>query len=82
MNVSSLELALLTYWQSNGVKAIYKYKHRIKEYKEQENRVNIELFTDVTSGTLFKDVGDIANSVGTTDSDAMVDIETLLAARH
>lgn len=78
---SSLELSLLTYWKSLGVKWLYKYKHRVKEYRG-ENLVNIELFTDMTSGGLFQDIEDIAYYPDATGEEVKVDIDQLITERQ
>lgn len=82
MNRAELELNLLKYWKKYDIKWLYKYKHRLKVYEEQENRVNIELFTDITSGSLFQDITDIANHTDIGAEDAKVSIDSLIAKRE
>lgn len=56
-----LELDLLEMWDKLGVEEIYKYKHRVNIYREDENLARIELIYDLTHGLLFTDLDDIAN---------------------
>lgn len=81
MNFLKLELSLLNYWKSQGVKWLYKYKHRVKEY-QGENLSNIELFTDITSGLMFRELLDIANFNGVTGEDVKINIDKLIAIRQ
>lgn len=78
---ATLELHLLNYWKSNGVKWLYKYKHRLKEYRG-ENKATLELFADLTSGKMFSDVVDIANSIDATGDEVKIDIDTLIEERQ
>lgn len=57
--MKELELMLLKVWKENGVKEIYKYKSRIKFFREP--LPNIELFFDMGQ-KMFRDVEDIANT--------------------
>lgn len=77
----SLELSLLEMWHSQGIKEIYKYKHRIKVYK-REGLIRYELFTDLTCGLLFKDVEDTANYRDATPEDYKVRVDVLLSERR
>lgn len=81
MDYSVLELSLLNYWKSKDVKWLYKYKHRVKEYYG-ENLSNIELFTDITSGLMFRDIVDIANFNGVTDDEVKVNVDDLIVNRQ
>jgi hypothetical protein len=74
-----LENLLLKMWADNGIKEIYKYKGRIKAFREPLS--NFELFTDVTS-QLFSDVEDIANNKHSTPEEYKVSIETLIQDRR
>lgn len=81
MNYLGLELDLLAYWKSQGVKWLYKYKNRVKEYRG-ENLINIELFNDLTSGLIFADITDIANFDDVTGEDVKIDIDDLISNRQ
>lgn len=81
MDRTALELNLLTYWKKNGVEWLYKYKHRIKQYREEENLVNHELFMDMTSGGLFQDIEDVASLMDVTGDDVKVSVDQLIANR-
>jgi len=81
MDYSVLELNLLNYWKSKEVKWIYKYKHRVKEY-QCGNLSNTELFLDMTGGSIFKDVIDIANFNDVTGNEVKVNIDDLITNRQ
>lgn len=81
MNYSELELPLLQYWKSQEIKWLYKYKHGVKKFGG-ENRANIELFTDLTSGSMFRDIVDIANYSDVTAEEVKIDIDVLIANRQ
>lgn len=81
MDKVSFELNLLTYWKMNGVEWLYKYKDRIKQYRDGENLVNHELFMDMTSDGLFQDIGDVARLMDVTGDDVKVSIDLLIANR-
>lgn len=76
--MKELELLLLKMWAENGVKEIYKYKNRVKEYRAP--LTNIELFYDITYN-MFPDVEDTANDRNLTAEDVKVSIETLIKNR-
>lgn len=80
MDYSALELELLKYWKNNDVKYLYKYKHCVKEY-QGGNLSNTELFTDITNGSIFSDIVDIANFSGVTGADVKVSIDELIENR-
>lgn len=77
--MKELELLLLKMWAENGVKEIYKYKHRVIEFRKP--LTNIELFYDLSSGNMFADVKDTANDRNLTAEDVKVSIETLIQNR-
>lgn len=81
MRYAELELALLTYWKEHGVKYLYKYKHRVKEYRG-ENLVSLELFMDMTSGGMFRDIEDIANDPEMSGKEATVAVDDLIRIRQ
>jgi hypothetical protein len=64
-------------WHTQGIKEIYKYKHRIKIYR-REGLEGYDLFNDITCGLLFKDVEDTANYRDATPEDFKVSVEFLL----
>lgn len=74
-----LELSLLHYWYQNRVEYIYKYKHRVKWFRGNEN---IELFTDLTSGSMFQDVIDIADGHELFAEEVKVKVSELIARRE
>ena len=78
----NLELELLQYWKSKGVKYLYKYKHCVKEYRGGK-LTNVELFLDLTSGLIFTDVVDIADfkDVTVTGEKVKVNIDKLIENR-
>lgn len=79
-----LEIALLNYWKKQDVEWLYKYKHCIKEFVENPNLHHHELFKDISSGSLFNDIQDLANFSYEEDmypEDIKVHIDTLLKAR-
>lgn len=76
--MKDLELMLLNMWKSNDFEVIYKYKNRIKAFREP--LVNIELFYDPTYG-MFQDVEDIANYEDSTPEDFKRKIDDLIQAR-
>lgn len=76
-----LEVELLEIWKKHDVKWLYKYKHRVKEYRGG-NLSNLELFHDVTSGSLFSDIPDIANYSDVTADEVKVDIDELISSRR
>jgi hypothetical protein len=76
--VDELELLLLKMWAYSGIKEIYKYKNRIKAFREP--LTNIELFYDLTCH-LFKDVEDIANHKDSSPDEYKVSIESLIKSR-
>jgi hypothetical protein len=79
------ELQLLRMWQTAGIYEVYKYKHRVKAYHEQ--RHNNKLFYDLTNGTLFIDIKDVADGHPSipyheiTPEDCKVSIESLIQTR-
>ena len=77
--MKELELLLLNNWKKYGVKEIYKYKHRIKAFREPLK--NIELFTDLSSGSMFADLKDIADDTNSTAEDCKVSVEVLIKNR-
>lgn len=82
--MNKLELALLMYWKEQEVEWLYKYKHCVKEFRENPNFHHHELFTDISSGSLFKDIQDLANFSTKEDmypEDVKVHIDTLIEAR-
>lgn len=76
-----LELQLLKMWSNAGVEEIYKYKNRIKEYR-RPGLTKFELFYDLTSGTMFKDVEDTANGDELYAEDCKVSVESLIKNRE
>ena len=78
MDMRELELMLLEMWAANDIKEVYKYKDRIKAFREP--LTNIELFTDLGS-QLFKDVEDIASHRPSTAEDFKVSVQTLIENR-
>lgn len=76
--MKNLELMLLNMWKDNGFNIIYKYKNRIKAFREP--LVNIELFYDVTQN-MFQDVEDIANYDNSAPEDFKKDIGSLIQTR-
>ncbi|MFF2532182.1 hypothetical protein ACFVS2_25065 [Brevibacillus sp. NPDC058079] len=76
--MNELELLLLQMWADFGIEEIYKYKNRIKAFREP--LTNIELFTDLTH-QLFKDVEDIANHKGSVPDDYKVSVKSLIKGR-
>lgn len=77
--LKELELLLLKMWEETGIKEIYKYKHRIKHFREP--LTNIELFLDMTY-CLFQDVEDIANHRDSCPEDYKVTVASLIEARN
>lgn len=61
---TSLERSLLEMWHTQGIKEIYKYKHRIIVYR-REGLTGYELFTDLTCGHLFREVKDTIQMTAT-----------------
>ncbi len=59
-DILELEIQLLRFWQKERIQFIYKYKHRIMEFREGD-RVPTELFHDITCGKMFRDVKDIVS---------------------
>lgn len=76
-----LELQLLKMWSNAGVEEIYKYKNRIKEFR-RPGLTRFELFYDLTSGTMFKDVKDTANGDELYAEDCKVSVESLIKNRE
>jgi hypothetical protein len=74
---TKLERVLLKMWHSQGIKEIYKYKHRIKIYR-REGLEGYDLFNDITCGLLFREVEDTANYRDATPEDFKVSVEFLL----
>lgn len=81
MNKLLLEVELLKFWKSSGLNFLYKYKHRVKGIAE-EGLTNPELFHDLTSGGLFRDVPDIASYSDLSANEAKVEIDELLSKRE
>lgn len=82
--MEELELALLIYWKKQCVEWLYKYKHCVKEFSENPNLHHHELFKDISSGSLFKDIQDLANFSQKDNiypEDIKVHIDTLIEAR-
>ena len=77
--MNELEMALLKMWAENGVEEVYKYKHRVMEYRKP--LTNIELFNDITCGKVFADIKDKANYSNATSEDCKISIETLIQNR-
>ncbi|RAW18522.1 hypothetical protein DC345_04925 [Paenibacillus taichungensis] len=67
-------------WHAQGIKEIYKYKHRIKIYR-RDGLEGYDLFNDITCGHLLKDVEDTANYQDATAEDFKVRVDVLLAER-
>lgn len=82
MEILELEKLLLKFWAENGMDEIYKYKHRVKWFREREGLTHIELFTDLTNGLLFADVKDIANYSDMYPEDCKVSVASLMKARN
>ena len=86
MELKSLELELLRYWQSHGVKQIYKYKNHIKNRTKslhEGDRVNMELFTDMTEGAMFTDVEDVMNFTNSKERKAVAEsVDELIQRRQ
>lgn len=78
--VIDLELALLKVWSDAGIKEIYKYKNRIKIFKEPHLHHN-ELFYDLTY-RLYQDIEDIANHRISNPEEHKVSVESLIKNRE
>lgn len=76
--MKELELSLLMMWKENGVEEIYKYKQRIKHFREP--LPNLELFWDLTY-KMFQDVDDIANYSDSIPEDCKISVEKLIQNR-
>lgn len=76
--MKDLELMLLNMWKNNDFEFIYKYKNRIKAFREP--LVNIELFYDPTYG-MFQDVEDIADYEDSIPEDFKRSINDLIHTR-
>ncbi|QRV11392.1 hypothetical protein JR311_20435 (plasmid) [Bacillus velezensis] len=74
-----LELLLLVMWAENGVNEVYKYKNRIKAFREP--LVNIELINDLSCGGMFADITDVASYKDASPVDYKVSIATLVENR-
>ncbi|MEC2352554.1 hypothetical protein P9H15_02455 [Bacillus velezensis] len=74
-----LELLLLVMWAENGVSEVYKYKNRIKAFRDP--LVNIELINDLSCGGMFADIDDVANHKNASSVDYKVSIATLVENR-
>ena len=74
-----VETMLLEIWKNNGVTEIYKYKSRIKAFREP--LTNIELFYDMTQ-SMFQDVEDIANHNYSSPKSYKKNIEDLIQSRQ
>ena len=74
-----LELILLNIWKNSGIEEIYKYKRRIKEFREP--LTNIDLFLDVTY-SLFQDIKDVADYENLSPIDCVVNINDLIKERE
>lgn len=75
-----LELLLLVEWAENGVKEVYKYKNRIKAFRDP--LINIELINDLSCGEMFADIDDVANHMDASPADYKVSIATLIENRR
>ncbi|MCM3405501.1 hypothetical protein [Cytobacillus oceanisediminis] len=76
---SELELILLNIWHDNGIKEVYKYKNRIKAFREP--LVNLELINDLSCGEMFADIEDIANHRDALPEDYKIDVKSLIENR-
>ncbi|ADO59567.1 hypothetical protein [Paenibacillus polymyxa] len=76
--MKELELMLLNMWSECGIEEIYKYKNRIKAFKEP--LLNIELFYDLTY-RLFSDVEDIANHEDSCPKNYKLSVNALIQSR-
>ncbi|URJ76338.1 hypothetical protein MF621_004044 (plasmid) [Bacillus velezensis] len=74
-----LESLLLMMWAENGVEEIYKYKNRIKSFREP--LANIELINDLSCGEMFADINDVASHKDASPVDYKVSISTLVKNR-
>ena len=59
--MKELELALLKFWKKQDIEWLYKYKHSVKVFIENPNLHRHELIKDISSGTMFTDIPDLAN---------------------
>lgn len=75
-SMKNLETALLKMWRDNGINEVYKYKNRIKAFREPLK--NIELFADLTN-RMFEDISHHKNS---TPSDFKIEIDNLIKNRN
>lgn len=84
LKMNELELALLQYWKKEKVEWVYKYKHCVKEFVENPELHHHELFNDISSGSLFNDIPDLASYFYKEEKypeDIKVHIDTLIEAR-
>lgn len=76
-----LELDLLEMWDKSGVEEVYKYKHRVNIYREDENLASIELIHDLTHGLLFTDLDDIANYRDAYPDECKLEVKEMIESR-
>ncbi|MCY8549456.1 hypothetical protein MOD25_06000 [Bacillus haynesii] len=79
INMKHLETVLLKMWRDNGINEVYKYKNRIKAFREPLK--NIELFTDLTH-KMFEDIEDISRHKNSTPNDFKVEVDNLIKNRE
>ncbi|WP_186314849.1 hypothetical protein [Bacillus pumilus] len=74
-SITDMEAILLKMWSDVGIECIYKYKNRIKAFREP--LPSIELLNDV-AGLFFSDIEDIANHSNSAPIDFAVRIKDIL----
>lgn len=78
-----LELQLLLHWKQNGIKHLYKYKHRIKEinFERGVDKYHFELFYPL-GHSLFRDIIDIASHKDMLPEEGAISIDKLIESRE